>query len=286
MTLLPQPVTNVGYHVEMALAVAGPGVGGLARAGYAAKGVVYSLVGLLAVLAAWGQGGETTGTKGAMHNLMSRPFGVVMVGLLAVGLAGYALWCIVQAVADPEYAGTDGKGIAKRAFRAFKGVVHLSLVVAAVGMVTGRGGGNDGESNIDRWTAWLMSWPMGVWMVGIVGLYVVGYGAWQLIRAWRVKIDRMLALGQLPADARRTVIHVSRFGIGARGVVFGVIGVGLVVAARHANPAEARGVGGSLDWLAQQAYGKWLLTVVAAGLMAYGFYEFVRARYRVIRARK
>ena len=88
----------------------------------------------------------------------------------------------------------------------------------------------------------------------------------------------------MPADARRPIVQMSRFGIGARGVVFGVIGVGLIVAAWHTNPQEAVGVGGALSWLSGQAYGPWLLAVVAAGLIAYGFYEFVRARYRVIRA--
>jgi hypothetical protein len=287
MTHVPHPVSRVRDHAEKSLAEAGPWVVGLARAGYAAKGVVYSLVGLLAVLAAWGKGGgETTGSRGALHHLLGQPFGVVLVSLLAVGLAGYALWCFVQAIADPEYAGRDAKGMAKRVGRFIKGIVHVSLVVAAIGMVTGRSGGNDNESNIDKWTAKLMSMPLGVWLVGIAGACVVGYGAWQLVRAWRVNLDKQLSLGELPADARRPVIHVSRFGIGARGVVFAIIGVGLILAARHANPSEATGVGGALDWLAAQAYGKWLLTITAAGLIAYGFYEFVRARYRVIRAHK
>lgn len=283
MTHVPHPLKNVRYHAEKSLAEAGPVVVWLARAGYAAKGVVYCLVGLLAVLAAWGRGGDTTGSRGALHHLLGQPFGVVIVCLMAVGLGGYALWCFVQAIADPEHEGRDGKGMAKRVARFIKGLVHIGLVVAAVGMVTGRGG-SDGESSIDRWTAWLMSKPAGVWAVGIIGACVLGYGVWQLVRAWRVKIDDMLDLRQLTPEARRPVVHISRFGIGARGVVFGVMGVGLILAAYHANPTEARGMGESLAWLGSRAYGKWLLTVVAMGLIAYGFYEFIRAGYRVIRA--
>jgi len=125
---------------------------------------------------------------------------------------------------------------------------------------------------------------MGQWLVGIAGACVVGYGVWQLWRAWCADVDKMLSLGELPTEARRPIVHVSRFGIGARGVVFGVIGIGLILAAWHTEPHEAMGVGGALRWLAGQAYGPWILAIVAAGLIAYGFYEFVRARYRVIRA--
>lgn len=287
MADLSHPVGRVQHHAEKSLAEAGPWIVWLARAGYAAKGVVYCVVGLLALLAAFGSGdGETTGSRGALHKILTQPFGVVLVSLLAVGLAGYALWCFLQAIIDPDRAGKDAKGAAKRVGKFFKGLVHSALVVAAVGMVTGRESGGDGESNIDRWTAKLMAMPWGVWLVGIVGASVLGYGVWQLIRAWRVNLDKMLSLGELPPETRRPVVNVSRFGIGARGVVFGVIGLGLILAAWHANPSEAKGVGESLRWVAQQPYGPWLLAVVAAGLMAYGFYEFVRAGYRVIRPTK
>ena len=94
----------------------------------------------------------------------------------------------------------------------------------------------------------------------------------------------MISLECVEPGPRGVVVHVSRFGIAARGVVFGVIGIGLVMAAWRTDPGEAMGVGGALRWLAGQAYGPWILAVVAAGLIAYGFYEFVRARYRVIRA--
>ena len=286
MSHLSHSVGRVAHHAEKSLADASPWIVFLARAGYAAKGAVYSVVGLLALFAAFGNGGETTGSKGALRNILGQPFGVVLVSLLAVGLAGYALWCFVQAIADPERAGNDGKGIAKRAWRFGKGLIHLSLVIAAIGMVTGRASGGDGESNIDRWTAKLMAMPWGVWLVGAVGVGIVAYGFWQFGRAWRVDLDKMLSLGELPPDARRPVVQVSRFGIGARGVVFAIIGVGLIIAAKQADPQEARGVGGALQTLAAQAYGRWLLAIVAAGLIAYGFYEFVRAGYRVIRPTK
>ena len=283
MAQLSHPVGRLGHPAEKSGEDVAKWVVGLARAGYVAKGVVYCLVGLLAVLAAFGNRGEVTGSKGAIRNLLGQPFGVVLVSVLAIGLAGYALWCFVQAIKDPERAG--GSGFAKRIARFFRGVIHLSLVAAAFGMVTGRGSGGDGESSAERYTAELMSMPLGQWLVGIVGACFVGYGLWQLARAWRADMDKMLSLGEMPPDARRPIVQMSRFGIGARGVVFGIIGIGLILAAWHIDPHEAMGVGGALNWLANQPYGPWLMAIVAAGLIAYGVYEFVRARYRVIRAR-
>ena len=284
MSQLSQQAGRVRDHAEKSLRQASPVIEFLARAGYAAKGIVYCIVGGLAVLAAFGKSnGQTTGTRGAIHTLLDKPAGVVLVSLLAVGLAGYALWCMIQALLDPDRKGDSPKRIAIRIGYFFKGVVHAGLVVAAIGMVTGRESGGDGESNMERWTAKLMSLPAGIWLVGIVGACVVAYGLFQLYRAWKVKLDSMLALGQIDLKARRPAIIVSRFGIAARGVVFVVIGIALVFAALHANPDEAKGFGGALQTLAAQPYGPWLLAITAGGLIAYGLYEFLRAKYRIIR---
>jgi len=103
-----------------------------------------------------------------------------------------------------------------------------------------------------------------------------------LVRAFKSKLGDRLHLGQIPHETRRVVVAVSRFGLAARGVVFGIIGVFLALAAYHHNPDEARGIAGALDTLQRQPYGPWLLGVVAIGLIAYGVYEFVKARYRQI----
>jgi len=257
----------------------------VARAGYAAKGVVYCLVGLLAVLAALGERhGETTGQKGALSKLMDHSGGVLLVSALAVGLAAYALWLLVRGILDPEHKGTKPKGLALRAGMVIRGLVHAALVVAVIGMVTGRGERGDGESNIQKWTAQLMDLPFGRWLAIGAGLGVIGYAVWQFVKAWKIKLDKMLDLSEVRPSTRRAVTYVSRVGIGARGLVFIGIGVGLILAGRHDDAGQAKGVGGALQWLAGQPYGPWILLATAIGLIAYGFYEFVRARYRVIRA--
>lgn len=254
-----------------------------ARIGYAAKGVTYTLVGILALLAALGQGGGTTGQKGALAALMEQPFGPILVGIVALGLLCYAVWCFVQAIWDPEREGDDAKGIAKRIARGIVGLIHLALVLWAARAIWGSasaGGGDGGKA--ESWTAWLMSFPFGQILVATVGLIIAGFGLFQLYKAYAAKLDDELDLTQLDHTNRRAVINVSRFGIAARGVVFAIIGAFLLVAAWRTNPDAAMGFGEALSWLAAQAWGMWLLAATAAGLIAYGIYEFIKARYRRI----
>ena len=219
-----------------------------ARLGYAAKGVVYLIVGGLAAAAAVGSGGATTGSQGAFRTLLRQPFGRVLLGLVALGLACYAAWRFVQAVRDPEMLGDDAKGWAKRAFIFGSGCVHVALVVAAVRLMLGNGGGGTGAGGAAArtGTAKLMSAPFGRWLVALVGLGIVAIGVAQLVRAWRESYARRLHLGELPIAVRRWVGRSARFGLTARGVVFGMIGGFLVAAAVQANPSEAKGLGDAL----------------------------------------
>ena len=281
---VPAPAGQARQAARDAALHAGPAIEFLARAGYAAKGVVYGLIGGLALVATVTSRGQTTGSRGALRSLLDQSYGQVLVAVVAVGLAGYALWCFVRAVYDPERDGTGWKGLAKRAFQFGKGVVHVGLVVAAFGMVRGTGTGGDGRDDtaLEEWTARLMSVPAGIWFVGAAGACVALYGARQLYRAWTTDLDDQLSLGRMGPAAARWTIRFSRFGMAARGVVFAVIGGFLIAAAIHSDPSEARGVGGALQTLARQPYGPVLLGIVALGLMAYGAYQLIRARYRRI----
>jgi hypothetical protein len=280
---LSSPVDKAHAHVRDAVHKASPFVEKFARFGYAAKGVVYVIVGGLAAMAAADAGGETTGSRGALNTIAEQPFGRVLLGVVAFGVLGYSMWQFIRAVEDPENEGNDRKGIGKRIMFFISGVIHLGLVFAAVQIIRGSGGGGgDDDANARGWTATLMSQPAGQWLVAGAGVGILLYGLWQVYRAFKAKLDKMLALGSLGPGTARAVRYVSRFGMGARGVVFGIIGLFLVSAAIHANPGEARGVGGALDALERQSYGPGLLGIVALGLIAYGVYEFVKARYRHI----
>src|SRR5688500_15697197 len=118
-----------------------PFVRKFARVGYAAKGVVYVIVGGLAAAAAFGNGGQTTGSRGALPTLLDQPFGQVLLGMVAFGLACYAIWQFIRAVEDPENEGSDAKAIAKRVHFFISGIIHLGLVFVAVRMMASGGGG-------------------------------------------------------------------------------------------------------------------------------------------------
>jgi hypothetical protein len=285
MSSFSAPIENARQDLKDLRRKASPFLEGFARFGYAAKGVVYVIVGGMAAAAAVGAGGDMTGSRGAFTKILEAPFGRILLVIVALGIVGYCLWQFIRAIEDPEGEGSDAKAIAKRIAYFGSGVIHLGIVLAAVRLLTGNGHADStGDGRARDWTAWLMSFPFGIWLVAIVGASIAGYGLWRIWRAWRVKLDKRLALGELSPATHRWVVAISRFGIAARGVIFIILGGLLMIAAWRENPSEARGVGGALRTLEQQPYGPWLLAAVALGLIAYGIYEFVRARYRLIRA--
>ncbi len=261
-------------------------VKGLARFGYAAKGVVYAIIGVLAAQAAFrgGSSGQTTGQSGALQTIVNQPFGRILLGLVAVGLVGYAIWRLVQAIMDPEQEGTDGEGIVKRIGYAISGLVYLGLAFTSFQIIRGTGGGGGGSTQ--DFTARLMSQPFGQWLVGIVGVIIISIGFFQLYKGFAAKFRDDLKLSEM-GDAEETwATRAGRIGLAARGVVYGVIGGLLIQAAVQANPQQAGGLGEALSTLARQPYGPWILGLVALGLVAYGAYAaLVLARFRKIEVR-
>lgn len=252
----------------------------LARFGYAAKGVVYGIVGLLAAQVAVSSGGRTTDTKGALQTIVRQPFGKVLLSIVAIGLLGYVLWQFVQAIKDPENKGTDVKGILRRIGYAVSGIIYAGLAFSAVQIILGSGGGN--SDSTEDWTARLLSQPFGQWLVGTVGVFNIGLGFYQFYRAFSAKFRKKLNFNQLSDTKEKWVISISRFGLAARGVVFCVIGFFLIQAARQSDASQAQGLGEALQTLEQQPYGAWILGIVALGLVAYGIYMVMQARYRRI----
>jgi hypothetical protein len=250
----------------------------LARLGYLAKGIVYAIVGVLAVQAAFGAGGQTTDTKGALGAIAAQPFGKFLLALLTVGLIGYVVWRFVQAVQDPEHKGDDAKGWATRLGYAVSGLIYASLAFTAIGLIRGSDGGGGGNSEQD-WTARLLAQPFGQWLVGLVGAFVIGLGFYQLYQAYKAKFRKQMKLQEMSPTEETWATRIGRFGLGARGVVFCIIGFFLLQAARQSDASQVRGLDGALQSLAQQPYGPWLLGIVALGLVAYGIHMAVQARY-------
>jgi hypothetical protein len=259
-----------------------PWMEGLARFGYAAKGVVYMVVGALATMAAAGAGGQTTDTKGALLEIETKPFGKIALGIVAFGLIGYVIWRWLQALADTEEKGTKLKGIAIRIGYACSGLVYAGMSYSAAKILIDVGETDSSSEIQERWTERLMSLPYGAWLVELAGACVVGFGLYQIYKGLRAKFRKRLKLGEMGRTKDNWATWSGRIGYAARGVVFCLIGVFLIQAARHYDPAQTKGLDEVLGTLARQAHGPLLLGVIAAGLVAYGFYMLVEARYRRI----
>ena len=264
---------------------AAPWLTRLARLGYAAKGAVYAIVGILALRAALGPGGRTTDTQGALLEVDRGPLGNVVLGVLALGLLGYAAWRIVAAATDSEDKGDGGSGVLKRLGYFASGLAHAFLAFYAVRLLLddpGAANGGGGDGSTQDWTARLLGTGWGKWAVGLAGLGAIGLGLFQLYIAVKAKFREKLDLASLSARARESVVRVGQAGIAARAVVVGLVGYFLVRAALEVQASEARGLSGVLQTLVGGPGGKWALAVVAAGLVSYGLYCLVEALYRRI----
>ena len=258
---------------------ASPWIERVARFGYAAYGVVYVLVGVLAFRAASGGGGKMTGQEGALQTILLAPLGRFLLGLVALGLLEYAAWRLFQGILDPENEGRDAKGVVKRSDHVVNGLFHAALAVSVGGVALGSGGGGGGP---DDWTATLLQQPLGRLLTVAVGAGVVIIGLFQFYRAYDAKFMEKLKPGEMGSRERTWTRRGGRLGHAARGVVFLLIGAFLVQAALQSDPNEARGLGGALSALAGQPFGPYLLGAVAFGLVCFGLFMFVVARYRRI----
>lgn len=287
MKLWNSSIENIKNKIEpiASFVVANPWMERFFRLGYAAKGLVYAVIGWLAASAAFGPGGRTTNARGALRSLVKQPFGQILLGLVAIGLSGYILWRLVQAIMDTENKGTDGKGIILRLSYAGNGLIYSGLAITAVHLIIDQ---VDREIDLDDsygsrdWTAFLLAQPFGQWLVGTVGIMVIGIGFYEFYQAYTANFRRKFRLNEMSDTEKTWATYIARFGLAARGIVYSIVGFFLIQAALHSNSNKVRGLEGALDSLAQQSYGKWLLGIVAIGLIAYGVYYIVQARYRRI----
>ncbi len=211
-----------------------------------------------------------------MRAIADAPLGRALIGLVALGLAGYVLWRVASAIFDPE---DDGPGL--RVFHFVTAIVYAGLALEATRMaLSGASGG--GADAATHWTARAMAQPFGVIGVAIAGVAVGLYGLLQIYRAATADLGDRLDLRRLSSAGTRWVVRVGRAGLAARGVVLGIMGLFLVIAALRTDPTEARDLGGALRAVERQPWGPWLLLAVAVGLVAYGLLQLVKARYRRI----
>jgi hypothetical protein len=257
-----------------------PWVERLGRVGLVAKGVLYAVVGILAVKVALGGREESPDRQGALDAIAQQPFGRGLLVLLALGLVGYALWRLAQGLLDRDNEGEGPKGLTKRGSAIARAGWYGLLAALTFGRVLERSSG--GSSNEQQTTAGVFDLPLGRYLVYAAGLAFLGAAAFNGYRAVTCKFKKKLKTGEMNDAEEAAATGVGILGHLARMVVFALVGVFLLRAAWEFDPKKARGLDGALLELSQQAYGGLLLGAVAVGLLAYALYCFVQARYRRI----
>lgn len=251
--------------------------------GYIAEGVVYILMGALALAAALKPNQEPNSYKGALSKLDAAPFGEALLALLAAGLLAFVLWEVILAALDPEHS-AQRHSLRRRLVRLghlCNGALHSVLAFEAVWRLLGFGRGDDHGRTQAQWTARAMQLPLGRWAVAGTGVGIFVFGLYQWYRAaTHNKIERV----DLSRSRIKPLISaLGCVGLLARGVLFAVIGWFLIDAAHRADTAQATGIAGALAALKHQQLGPWVLAAVGIGIIAYGLFTVLKEPYRDFR---
>lgn len=251
----------------------------LARAGFLARGLMYVVIGWIAVEIVFGKTSQQADRSGALHALGRTSAGEVALWLLVVGFFGMAIWRLTQVVyGTPER--DRRKAVFARLAAAFKTVLYAVLGYGVLEYALGIGSPpSSNQQSVDA-TATLMRHPGGRALVIVIGLALVAGGLALGYQAWRKRFLKNMNLGEMRGRTRRTVEWLGRIGGIARGTVFVIAGIFLVVAAAEAQPGQAKGIDSSLRALAAAPLGPWLLVLVAAGLIMFGLFSCCEARWR------
>jgi TRAP-type C4-dicarboxylate transport system permease small subunit len=245
-----------------------------ARTGFAVKGVLYLLLGGLTLQVGLGNGGRLNDLHGALATLLTAPGGRFLLGLIAAGLGLYSAWRFIEAI-----TGAGGRKIGSRAQSAFSGAIYGGLSTDAVRLAVAGAPVGDSPPLPQMFT----TSELARWLAILVALLLLGYGGWQMVRAFSRQVSDALSLSHVRRHAGPWAVHISRLGIGGRAVV--LIVLGLVLLRRAIVSVEAAAnttTADSLRLIGALPTGRWLLVMVAVGLMAFGFFQLVQARYRRI----
>lgn len=249
----------------------------VARAGLAARGVIYLLIGWVAILVALGQSGKEADQRGALQLLASKPYGQVSLWLLCIGFAAYALWRLSEAAFGVT---GDGNGAGPRLKSLGRAVIYGSLAVTTFSVISGSSRSQSGQQQ--DWTARLMHHPGGRWAAGIVGAAVVIAGLILVTEGVRHKFEKYLRMEQMSRTTRRTVHWLGTIGTVARGLVLALAGVLVIEAAVQYKASKAGGLDVALHTLRNQPFGKYLLIAAGLGLIIFGLYGLCEARWRKV----
>lgn len=249
---------------------------GVARAGLAARAAVYLLVGILAIALAFGQHSGETDQRGALQVLTQHTGGTLLVWLIAIGLFGYALWRFSEAAFGVV---GEGKKTGPRVQSFARGLIYLFFAISAVKVAANSGAGSQSGQQ-ELLTAKALQHTGGRWLVGVVGVVIVVCGAVLVWEGITRKFEKYFELGQMTSSQRKIVEVLGVVGTAARGAVFAVAGVLVIIAAVNANPKKAGGLDQALRELLHLSGGQVVVLVIGLGLIMFGVYGFAEAKWR------
>ncbi|MFN2458182.1 MAG: DUF1206 domain-containing protein [Chitinophagaceae bacterium] len=256
----------------------------IAQAGLISKGIVYCLIGVLAFMAAFEIAGTTNsdaGKHGALRIIEEQTGGKIFLALVTAGLFCYCVWRALQAFADTEHKGTGAKGISSRLRYLFSCLIYLSVAMLAVKLLMHE---NTGDANsYKEVVSTLMSKRFGEWIIGLLAFIIAAVGVYQIYYALSEKYRKHVTLMSLPSEATATLLRAGKIGYLARGVVWLIISWLLLQAAIHSNAAEAGDTVKAFQFIETSSYGSILLGIMGIGLVCYGAFNFIRARYESFR---
>lgn len=246
----------------------------LARFGYAAKGIVYIVLGYMALQATFGAGNPKIDQNAALVKIITQPYGRYLLAIITLGLVAYVIWRLVEVIFNPEHE----KLLARLGYLS-SGAGYAFLALAALQLLRGVGGTGSSSQAPQDFTARALALPWGQILVIAVGIIIIASGLYQIYYGYKEKFVKNLRLTEMRAEQRRWTIDLGKFGTIARAIIYIIIGIFLIQAALTRNPARAGGLGEALVALARSPYGIWVLGFVALGLLAYGIFSEVMARY-------
>ncbi|MEU7731481.1 DUF1206 domain-containing protein [Streptomyces sp. NPDC040724] len=250
----------------------------VARCGLVARGVLYVLVGVLAVRVAFGLGGREADRSGALQELAEKPLGGFLVWTVGIGLVCMMLWRLSEAVFGA--AGPDGDKASKRLASAARTVFYGVVAFSVLSFAAGSGGGRSSDEQSRDVTSKVMDLPGGPWWVGAAGAAVAVGGIVIAVQAARRSFRKQLDMDRMSEGVRKAVEFLGVTGGVARGALFTAAGAFLVYAALHYDPSQAKGVDDTLRAFAETPAGPWLLVLVAAGLVLFGLFSWALAGWR------
>ena len=250
----------------------------LSRAGFVARGLIYGIIGVLALKLALGDGGKLTNQHGALSTLAHEPFGGLLLTLVAVGLGGYCIWRLVRAALGRGPEGSDS-GFDRIAALG-SGIAYGLMCVLAIEILAGSSSSSSGSPK--KATAGVLGWPAGTWLVGAAGVVTIGIACYQGYRAVTRSFLEDSKTEQMGPRLKKSITWLGTIGYFARMIVFGLIGIFLIKAAAEYRPRAAIGVDGALAKIVHASYGSLALGIVSAGLIAFALYSLSDARYRRI----